>query len=112
MAKIERLFPHWRIPTPNEVGIDKLKIAVEHAVSISEEVPELLDILPLEQLRQAIEMPRELKELLRLMMDVDPSTRPSASFALASRCFTNFEELSASSLLGLNYELLRAASML
>jgi serine/threonine protein kinase len=92
MAKIKRLFPHWHIPTPDEVEVDELKIAVQHAVNMSKEVPELLDILPLEQIMQAIEMPQELKNLLCLMMVVDPSARPSASSILASRDFRVFRE--------------------
>ena len=91
-AKIKRLFPHWRIPTPSEVEGGELKIAVEHAVNMSKEVPELLDILPLEQMMQAIEMPQGLRDLLRLMMVVDPSARPSASSVLASRDFRGFQE--------------------
>lgn len=92
MAKIKRLFPHWRIPTPDEVEVDELKIAAEHAVNMSKEVPELLDILPLKQMIQAIEMPQALRDLLRLMMVVDPSARPSASSVLASRDFRGFQE--------------------
>lgn len=91
-AKIKRLFPHWRIPTPDEVEVDELKIAVEHAVNLSNEAPELLDIPPLEQMMRAIEMPQELRDLLGLMMVVDPSARPSALSVLASREFWGFQE--------------------
>jgi serine/threonine protein kinase len=92
VAKIKRLFPHWLIPTPDEVEVDELKITVEHAVNMSKEVPELLDILPLKLLMQAIEMPQELRNLLCLMMVVDPSARPSASSVLTSRDFRLFKE--------------------
>jgi len=92
MAKIKRLFPHWHIPTPDEVEVNGLKIAVEHAVKMSKGVPELLDILPLEQMMQVIKIPQGLRDLLCLMMVVDPSARPSASFVLASRDFRGFQE--------------------
>lgn len=92
MAKIKRLFPHWRIPTPDEVEVNELKIAVEHAVNMSKEVPKLLDILPLEQMMQAIEIPQGLRDLLRLMMVVDPSVRPSALSVLTSRDFRGFQD--------------------
>lgn len=92
MAKIKRLFPHWRIPAPDEVEVDEFKTAVEHAVKMSKEVPELLDIPPLEQMIQAIKMPQELGDLLRLMMVVDPGARPSASSVLSSRDFQVFQE--------------------
>ncbi|KAL6705598.1 hypothetical protein ACN47E_006545 [Coniothyrium glycines] len=92
MAKLKRLFPHWHVPAPDEVDIHRLKHPVEYSVKLSEQVPELLDIPPLEQMMQAIEMPQELRDVLRLMMAVDPGARPCASSVLASREFRTFQE--------------------
>jgi hypothetical protein len=41
MAKIKRLFPNWKIPTPNEVEGDVLKAAVNSARHMSREEPAL-----------------------------------------------------------------------
>lgn len=54
-------------------------------------MPELQEILPLEKELQEMEMPQQLRDLLHLMLVVDPSKRPSALFVLASREFQGFE---------------------
>lgn len=72
--------------------VTELKIAVEHAVKMSKGVPELLESPPLEHMMQVIEMTQVLRDLLRLMMVVDPSARPSASSVLASADFRSFQE--------------------
>ena len=48
----------------------------------------LLDVEP-----QGLEMPEQLRDLLRLMLIVDPNKRPSASSVLTSREFMAFEKL-------------------
>ncbi|KAE8338357.1 hypothetical protein BDV24DRAFT_176801 [Aspergillus arachidicola] len=80
MAKIKRLFPHWRIQTPNEVQKYSLKVALQV-------------ILPFDQEIQKVEMPQQLRDLLRFMLVVNPVDRPSPSSVLASREFRSFEKL-------------------
>lgn len=93
MAKIKRLFPHWKIPHPDYVEGHSLKAAVDAASSFSKEVSELQAISPLcEELRK-VDMPRQFRDLLRLMLVVDSVQRPSASFVLASEEFKALEEL-------------------
>lgn len=89
MAKIKRLFPEWNIPTPNEVKRITLKNAVQSARRISDKESVMQAILPFEKETQKVKMPEQLRELLRLMLVVNPSERPSASYVLASREFKN-----------------------
>ncbi|KAE9980579.1 hypothetical protein EG328_000216 [Venturia inaequalis] len=91
MAKIKRLFPNWNIPTPDEVEGDSLKVAVRSARRMSQEEPGLQVIPPLEEEMRGVEMPQQLRDLLRLILVVDPSERPSASSVLASKEFRAFE---------------------
>lgn len=93
MAKIKRLFPGWIIPTPDEVEGPSLQVAVENAQNLSNEVPELLAILPLDEETREIKMPQELRDILRCMMVVDPVQRPSAASVLASDEFRAFGQL-------------------
>ncbi|RAK84363.1 hypothetical protein BO79DRAFT_158633 [Aspergillus costaricaensis CBS 115574] len=72
MAKIKRLFPHWKIPHSDSVEGHSLKAAVDAAKSFSKEVSELQAISPL------------CEEILQ---------RPSASSVLASEEFKALEEL-------------------
>lgn len=96
MAKIKRLFPHWDIPTPGKVEGDSLKAAVGSAKRFSKQesgLQDILDILPFDEETQKVEMPQQLRVLLRSMLVVDPIKRPSASFVMASREFRGFEKL-------------------
>lgn len=90
MAKIKRLFPSWNLPTSDEVERDSLKVAVKSAERMSREEPALQAILPLEEIRE-VEMPQQLRNLLRLMLNVDPGERPTASSVLTSREFLAFK---------------------
>ncbi|KAH7351217.1 kinase-like domain-containing protein [Rhexocercosporidium sp. MPI-PUGE-AT-0058] len=91
MAKSKRLFPNWNIPSPDEVEGDSFKATVKSARRMSQEEPGLQAILPLEEEIRGVEMPQQLRELLRLVLVVDPSKRPSASSVLASKEFQAFE---------------------
>ncbi|PYH46601.1 uncharacterized protein BP01DRAFT_338092 [Aspergillus saccharolyticus JOP 1030-1] len=93
MAKIKRLFPHWIIPTPDEVDDCVLKAVVEGAISCSRDVPDLQAILPFEEETEKVEMPQQLRDLLRLMLVVSPFERPSAAFVLSSKEFGSFEKI-------------------
>ncbi|KAF2260207.1 hypothetical protein CC78DRAFT_585097 [Lojkania enalia] len=93
MAKIKRLFPRWNLPNPDEVEGDTLKAAVKSAGRMSLEEPEMQAISPLDVELQGIRMPEQLRDLLRLMLIVDPNKRPSASSVLTSREFLAFEKL-------------------
>jgi serine/threonine protein kinase len=95
MAKVKRLFPHWYIPTPDEVEGHVMKDMVDSAryFSDSEEVPELQAILPFDQETNKMEMPEQLRDLLRFMFVVDPVKRPSAVSVLASGEFQALEKL-------------------
>ncbi|RAH60505.1 hypothetical protein BO85DRAFT_365314 [Aspergillus piperis CBS 112811] len=91
MAKIKRLFPHWEIPHSDDVEGHSLKAAVDAAKSFSKEVSELQAISPLCEEIRKVEMPRQLRDLLRLMLVVDPVQRPSALSVLASEEFRALE---------------------
>ncbi|CAG8300152.1 unnamed protein product [Penicillium nalgiovense] len=88
MAKIHRLFPYWKLSTPET---DLLKVTVKSARSLSEGVPELQAILPLDEETKKVEMPQQLRDLLRFILVPDPKLRPSASSVLASSEFQEFE---------------------
>lgn len=90
LAKIKRLFPDWNIPSPTEVDDTFVKATVRHAKSFPEKAPELQAMLPLNEL--AVEMPHQLRDLLRFMLIPNPAERPSASSVLASREFRAFEK--------------------
>ncbi|KAK3327698.1 hypothetical protein B0T19DRAFT_422546 [Cercophora scortea] len=93
MAKIKRLFPDWNLPSPEEVDGLVLQGAVQTARRISEEEPEFQATPPFEEETQKVEMPQQLRELLRLMLVPDPSRRPSASSVLASSEFQALDKL-------------------
>ncbi|PGH01636.1 serine/threonine protein kinase [Polytolypa hystricis UAMH7299] len=93
MAKIKRLFPGWKIPTPDEIEGHVLKVAVRAARRMSEDERDVQAILPFEEETQKVEMPQQLRDLLRLMLVVNPDKRPSASSVLASTEFRAFEKL-------------------
>lgn len=54
-------------------------------------MPELQMISPFDEETQKVEMPQQLRELLRFILAPDPKARPSASSVLASREFRDFE---------------------
>lgn len=91
MAKIKQLFPHWNIATPDEVEGHSLKAAIKSARRISLEEPDMQVILPLEEEIRGVETPQLLRDLLCLILVVDPSGRPSASAVLASKELRAFE---------------------
>jgi len=93
MAKIKRLFPNWSLPPPEEVPREVLRTAIRIARRISREEPEMQNILALEEETQKVEMPQQLRDLLGLMLVVDPSVRPSASDVLTSNEFRELEKL-------------------
>lgn len=92
MAKIKRLFPSWHVPTPDEVERPTLKCAVEFAIRFAEDEEIPRTILPFDEEIQKVELPVQLRDLLRLMLVVDPNERPSASAVLASKEFRAFSE--------------------
>lgn len=93
MAKLRRLFPGWHIPAPEQVGRPTLKSAVESAVLLSEDEEGPQWITPFAEETQRLEMPDQLRDLLRLMLVVDPRQRPSASAVLESKEFKAFQML-------------------
>ncbi|KAJ5158230.1 uncharacterized protein N7500_007881 [Penicillium coprophilum] len=95
MAKVKRLFPDWKIPTPDEVDGDFLKVSVSIAKSLGENMPELQALLPFDQETQNIEMPNQLRDLLRFMLIPNPAERPSASSVLASKELRGLENLTS-----------------
>jgi hypothetical protein len=92
MAKIKRLFPDWYIPAPDEVEGDSLRNAVHSSRRMSEDVEDMLAILPLEEKIRKVEMPQQLRDLLRLVLVPDPDKRPSALSVLESAEFLAFEK--------------------
>ncbi|CRL23802.1 Serine/threonine-protein kinase DCLK [Penicillium camemberti] len=75
MAKIKRLFPQWEIPT----------------LEMVKEVPALQAILPFDGETKKVDMPQQLRDLLRYILVPNPKKRPSASSVLASKEFRDFE---------------------
>ncbi|CAP97567.1 hypothetical protein PCH_Pc22g02790 [Penicillium rubens Wisconsin 54-1255] len=73
MAKIQRLFAYWEISTSET---DVLKATVESARCLSE-VLELQSILHLDEETKKVEMPQQLRDLLRFILVPDPKLRPS-----------------------------------
>ncbi|KAI1929630.1 hypothetical protein LOZ66_005157 [Ophidiomyces ophidiicola] len=97
IAKIKRPFPGWNIPHPDEVERSTLKLAVEYAAEFadgSEGAEDLQAILTFEEETRKVEMPQQLRDFLRLMLECDPDKRPSALCALKSKQFWAFEKLS------------------
>ena len=92
MAKLLRLFPRWEFPSPDEFERPSLKASVKSASRIKE-MEEMQHISSLEEEMTKLEIPQELRDLLRLMLVTDPSKRPSASFVLASAEFRALEKI-------------------
>jgi hypothetical protein len=92
MAKIKRLFPAWNIPSPGEVEGHSLKAAIESTKRLSEEVEDMQAILPFENEMQMVEMPQQIRDLLRLMLVPNPSKRPPALSVLESAEFSALEK--------------------
>ncbi|KAM3086169.1 hypothetical protein ACMFMG_000306 [Clarireedia jacksonii] len=95
-AKIKRLFPSWDLPAPNNVEGHSLKTAVKVAKRVSQEEPAVLVILPFEEETKKVEMPQQLRDVLRLMLVTNPRERPTASSVLASNEFRAFEDFVSS----------------
>lgn len=93
MAKLKRLFPEWRIPTPDQVDRHSLKSAVESAVLLSRDEEGPQSIAPFADETQKFKMSKQSRDLLRLMLVVDPRQRPSASAVLESKEFKAFQLL-------------------
>jgi serine/threonine protein kinase len=90
MAKILRLFPHWKIPTLELVKGDTRQAIVDSAQSLSKDVPALQDIEPFDKETKKV-IPQQLRDLLRFILVPDPTQRPSALSVLASKEFRDFE---------------------
>jgi serine/threonine protein kinase len=91
MAKIKRLFPYWEIYTLEMAKGSILETAATSAQSLSKEVPALQEISPFDEETKKVNMPQQLRDLLRFILVPDPKKRPSASSVLASREFRDFE---------------------
>lgn len=91
MAKIKRLFPQWEIPTLEMVKSDTRKAVVDSVQSLSKEVPALQAILPFDEETKKVDIPQQLRDLLRFILVPNPKKRPSASSVLASKEFRDFE---------------------
>lgn len=93
MAKPRRLLPGWHIPTPEQVERPTLKSPVQSAVLLSEDEKGPRWIAPFAEETQKIKIPDQLRDLLRLMLVVDPRQVPSASAVLESKEFKAFQML-------------------
>lgn len=92
MAKIKRLCPDWQLPHPDQVKSHALKAALKACERMSREEEPMLEISPLMEEMQKMEIPKPLRDLLYTMFVVDPEARPSASDVLASKEFHAFEQ--------------------
>ncbi|PYI07048.1 hypothetical protein BO78DRAFT_418202 [Aspergillus sclerotiicarbonarius CBS 121057] len=91
MAKIKQLFPQWHIPAPEDVQGHSFKDQVYGARKLGKLAPLLEAIAPFDEETRKVEIPRELRDLLRFMMVPNPVARPSASDVLVSKEFRAFE---------------------
>lgn len=91
MAKLRRLFPEWHIPAHEQFGRPTLNSAVESAVLLSEDEEGPHWIAPFAEETQKLDIPDQLRDLLRLMLVVDPGQRPSASAVVESKEFKAFQ---------------------
>ena len=93
MAKIKRLFPGWKVPTADEVKTHTLKAHVDISIRLSEEERIPRAISPFDIETRKFRIPEELRNILRLMMVVTPSERPSASLVLALKEFQAIQSI-------------------
>lgn len=81
------------MPTPDKVDGYYLKAVVKAAKTLGETKPELQAILPFDEETKTVEMPNQLRDLLRFMLIHDPVKRLSASSVLVSRELRAIENL-------------------
>jgi serine/threonine protein kinase len=97
IVKLKRLFPEWRIPLPSVITNEVLKSTISAAFAMyKSSKPEekvLQETLPFDAEMGKVEMPQELRSLLRIMLVTDPQKRPSASSVLASAEYQAFATL-------------------
>ncbi|PWY91601.1 hypothetical protein BO94DRAFT_555414 [Aspergillus sclerotioniger CBS 115572] len=79
---LEWVKPDWDLPRPEDVDDPIFKEQV---------APDLGTISPFDKETRKVEMPQELRDLLRYMMVLHPEKRPSAMHVLASKEFRDFE---------------------
>ncbi|KAJ5908739.1 hypothetical protein N7495_001421 [Penicillium taxi] len=93
VAKIKQLFPSWKIPSSDELHSHVLKATVESAQRLSQNIPELQAISPFNEEMKNIDIPQQLRDLLRFMLAPNLVERPSASCVLSSREFRELKKL-------------------
>lgn len=96
MAKIMRLFLGWEISTPDKLERETLRVALNTAVKIKEE-EDFNAISPLEEELKKVEMPQELRDLVRFMFITGPPrvtskhiTAISTFVAFSARAWLDF----------------------
>lgn len=70
---------------------DARRVAVSSAQTFSQKVPAFQAISPFDEETNKVDMPQQLRDLLRFILEPDPTKRPSASAVLASKEFRDFE---------------------
>ncbi len=84
MAKIQRLFPDWELPSPDKVDdVYYLRTIFNITERMNREELPMQAILPLQEELQTVEMLEELRTLISLMLITDPDERPFAAAVLA-----------------------------
>lgn len=85
IAKLMRLFPSWTIPPLED---ENRQNEFNLAKTLNEQtLQQLNQISVLEDEMLKVDMPTELRDLLQLMLVVNPDERPSATHVLASKEF-------------------------
>ncbi|KKZ61070.1 hypothetical protein EMCG_04314 [[Emmonsia] crescens] len=85
IAKLMRLLPSWTIP-PLEDENRQNEFNLAKALN-ERTLPQLCQMSVLEDEILKVDMPTELRDLLQLMLVVNPDERPSATHVLASKEF-------------------------
>lgn len=90
IAKLMRLFPTWTVP-PLEDDVRQHEVNVAKAF-VEEPPPALEQISCLEDELRKVDMIPELRDVLCLMLVINPTKRPSPTHVLTSKEFLALEK--------------------
>ncbi|OOF91832.1 hypothetical protein ASPCADRAFT_133908 [Aspergillus carbonarius ITEM 5010] len=85
MAKLKRLFPEWNIPAPEGVVDAEYRSKLYAARGFCQEIEQLMGISSVEGELRRMGVPKEVRDVVRLMMVLDPGERPLAREVLESK---------------------------
>ena len=85
MAKLKRLFPEWNIPAPEGVVDAEYRSKLYAARGFCQEIEQLMGMSSVEEELRRMGVPKEVRDVVRLMMVLDPGERPLAREVLESK---------------------------